>query len=761
MATLTSRLILSLTDRVRGPARGIRGALRGLRHEAGLFSATQRATATPLFGGIRSMVALGGAYLGVTQGISGTVGAAMDFQEAMADLAKKSTLTEAQLKMTEKRITSLSNTMPLAKTEIAGLIAQAAQFGIATQDLERFALLGAKSAIAFDMQASTTAEALSKLKNAFGLTMDELSGVADAINFTADSAGTSEQNVIDFLLRTAAAAKTYGISAQAMSAFGATLNEIGIESAKAGTGMNAMLAKLAGLTKNKKAKKALDQYAGVGYSAKLQDKFYNRPIDALQEFFGVIKKMPTKTRSGFLIDFFGLEYQDDASAIANNIDKINQRLNQLLDTSSYAGSVDKTFEIFANTTRNKLKVLQNNVSNIASMFGAKLLPPIAEFSDKLVGTLSTLDRRVTVFDKIKTAAQGFLTGLGLEGGSLGEQFNRLWDGVFGRIDTFSADVDTMAAGFERFRKMGADLRSFGSAIADTIGSIESFLHLEPGTIGDTLGTLAGYGFQLALASVGFSLAAGAITKLAKAVLFLSGASTVFGLGKGLLRILRAARGGAAAGAAGGAAVRAGAAGAAGTAATVGSRAGLFGRMLPPVAVGATAFSLGSEIYRRYGTEAGRQAAASFREAMNRNWQDNADSGSADYMKGFNVLGDAERRLGSNGPAGTGFEGSPEMGGRRPGQNVVPIDADDTAFQEKVGSVEERASMLEARRTVPVDADISAALAKLQALETRIAALGGQMNAAVERVSRRVERNMQRALDDDLAGLQVDREYSVG
>ncbi|WP_414833589.1 phage tail tape measure protein [Afifella sp. YEN Y35] len=98
---------------------------------------------------------------------------------------------------------------------------------------------------------------------------------------------------------------------------------------------------------------------------------------------------------------------------------------------------------------------------------------------------------------------------------------------------------------------------------------------------------------------------------------------------------------------------------------------------------------------------------------------------------------------------------------RPRPQTIEIDADSEPFKAKASAVEDQATRLEARRIVPVDADVSRAMQKLSALENRIAALGNHMDAAVERVSRRVERNLQRALDDDLAGLQVDREYSVG
>jgi hypothetical protein len=201
----------------------------------------------------------------------------------------------------------------------------------------------------------------------------------------------------------------------------------------------------------------------------------------MKEFFQVVKKMDAQSRSGLLIDFFGLEYQDDAAAIANNIDKIVGRLEKLGDASKYVGSVDRTFEIFANTSEEKLKRLGRVFSNLGAQFGANVLPPITDFAEKLSDTFATLDSRVTVFDTIGAKAQGFVTGLGFTGDTnVADAFNSMWDSVFGRADELTSDVERMGAAFEKFRQMGADLRSFGADVGWAVGEPRSVLWAGPG-----------------------------------------------------------------------------------------------------------------------------------------------------------------------------------------------------------------------------------------------------------------------------------------
>ncbi|KPB01369.1 phage tail tape measure protein [Ahrensia marina] len=550
-----------MRDGVSAKARGIGRSLGSLRRQSSGFARSQAATGAMVGSQIRNLALLGAGYIGVGVGIGGSIRNAMKFETAMADVAKKSTLSARELGVMERRITELSNSMPLARTEIATLVAQAAQFGIANKDLEEFALLGAKAAVAFDMMPEDTANSLSQLKNAFGLDMAQLRGLADTINYTADSAGTSEQKVIDFLIRTAATGKTFGVTADQLAAFGASLNEIGIESSKAGTGMNAMMTKMGTISKNKKAREALDKVGGKGYSLKLQKKFYDTPVEAMKDLFKMAKKMDAESRAGLFLDMFGLEYGDDAAAITENIDTIVGRLDKLSDAKNAAGSVNKTFELFANTTEQKLKVLGNNISNIGAMFGSKLLPPIVAFSDKIVNTLATLSDRTTLFDKIGAGMDGFAAGLGFDDAAAGVDalnsgLKSLHDFVFGKDVPDTGDIwisemfrrekqtslSAIAADFQTF---GDTLKNFGEAAGEFTAKAERFIGLKPGSVAESLGQLGGYGLTLTASALGVSIMASALMKLGRGLAFITGVSAAFSILKGGLRVLQALGGGAA------------------------------------------------------------------------------------------------------------------------------------------------------------------------------------------------------------------------
>lgn len=86
MATLQSRIVLSLNDRVTGPLGRLSARLQR-------FQAQNRQMAAGLLpgGNIRALIGAAAGYAAVTRGMSGTVGAAISFQSAMADVRKSST----------------------------------------------------------------------------------------------------------------------------------------------------------------------------------------------------------------------------------------------------------------------------------------------------------------------------------------------------------------------------------------------------------------------------------------------------------------------------------------------------------------------------------------------------------------------------------------------------------------------------------------------------------------------------------------------
>lgn len=572
MSTLESKLIISLKDAFSGPSRGIMRALGGLRREASNFGSTQSGIMAPMRGAVSSLLALGAGYVGVREGITGTIGAAMKFEDAMADIRKVIDFkSPAQFHQMEQDILKMSTRLPITAEGIASIMAAAGQANIPTEELNRFTEMTAKVSTAWDISAGETGESLAKMKTALGLTVGETGLLADAINHLSNMSASSAPNLLKFSRGLSSGAMA-GFKAKESLAFGGAMIGAGFEAEVAETSFRNMAKALtAGSTATKGQRIAFKE---LGFDAKKISKAMQKDaVGTTLKVFDAIKKMPRDEQGAYATMLFGAEARG-LPALINNMDELRRMLGLVADDTTYAGSASREFEEASKRTSNALQKLKNSASAIGISLGAMALPKISEWANGFADTLNTLDQRVTVFDKLSAGAKGFMDGLGLEGGTVGAQFSKLYDLVFGRIDTLEKDSDRLGEIFLKFRGWGESIHAFGTSISESVAGIEQFLGLDVGTIGEGLGTLAGYGMTLTASAIGISIVAGSLLKLGRAIAFLTGITTAVSILKTVGKIggiLGGALVGSGAAAAGAATAKTAAA-AGGTAATVGGAA---------------------------------------------------------------------------------------------------------------------------------------------------------------------------------------------
>ncbi|MBY3434815.1 phage tail tape measure protein [Rhizobium laguerreae] len=537
MAILQSTLRLSLVDQVTGRARAINGALNGIR-----------TSQSALLGTFGRIAALGGAYLGVTQGIAGTAGAAMDFESAFADVRKVVDATDEQFENMRRTIRQMSNELPIAATDIAAMFAAAGESGVATTDLKAFSEMAARVGIAFDLSAGQAGESLAKLKTQLGLTVPETGDLADAINHLSNNMASKAKDVTDYMLRVGALAEMGGFAKEEIAAIGSSMIAAGAQSETAGTAMQNVVKALTRGEFAKKDQREAAEALGLDLPSIAKQMQKDAP-KALKKVLTAISKAPKHQHISLLSQFFG----DEAKAFAplvGNIGLLDQALDSVSDKSKYAGSAFREYVERSNTTANVLQVLRNRFVNLGSSIGDGMLPYIKAAALEIGEIFDTLGERVTVFDRIGTAIQGFANGLG-GGGAFRQLIDDVKEFLFGVADGSSA-ADELGRIFMKFKEWGASVRELTTAVANN-PIVKFFADLAP------------YGMQIMLWSTGLMVLAGTIRKLASAMMLLSGVSTIMGALK-TVGAIAAVVGGGAAGTSSVAAAGAGAG-----AATVGSK----------------------------------------------------------------------------------------------------------------------------------------------------------------------------------------------
>ncbi|MBB4092610.1 phage tail tape measure protein [Brucella pecoris] len=472
MAVLSSKLVVSLVDQITGPARGVAAALDGLNRRASrTTSAIMGAGGGFSVGALaRNLVAIGAGYVGVREGIGGTVGAAMKFEEAFADVRKVVDGTPAQLSVVRSEILGLSKELPVTADGLASIYAAAGQSGVALQELTKFSEMAAKVSVAWDTSQGETGDALAKIKTQLGFNVDQIGLHADAINHLANNTASAARDLVEFDKRVAATGKMFGFSDTQTLAFGASMISAGAEAEVAATSFRNMGR---ALTKGEQATKSQRlAFAKLGLDSVKVSK--NMQKDALKTTLNVIERiqqLPKDQHISIASALFGDEARALMPIIADT-KELRRELAMVGTESNYSGSAFQEYMVRAETTANALQLLGNKIKAYGIGVGDSWLPTIKDMSLGIGDVLDTLDKRVGVIDKIEMAVKGLMSGFGYGGeGGTRQLINDLGDLLFGKafegdgtqVDQRMIDLAKLS---NNFRKIGLDLKAFAKDIGE-------------------------------------------------------------------------------------------------------------------------------------------------------------------------------------------------------------------------------------------------------------------------------------------------------
>lgn len=498
MAVLKSSLILSLIDQVSAPARRINGVMAGLNK--GLLG--------PINGG-GGLLALGAGYVGLTQGVGATAGAAIEFEEAFANVRKVLDGSDEQLENIRRSIIGMSKELPIAAGGIAEIYAAAGQANIPIQEISKFSEMVAKVSTAWEVPVAETGQALAEIKNQLNLGVDEVGLFADSLNHLSNNTAANAPRLLEYTKRVAATGEMFGFSAQETLAFGGAMIAAGAESEVAATSFRNMGRALTKGTEATKMQRTA--YKRLGLDAVKTAK--NMQKDALGTTLDVIEKiqeLPEWERISMASALFGDEARALMPAI-NNSTELRRQLGLVGDQANYAGSAFREYTIRASTVGNVLTILRNKFADLFRGLGDRMLPSIKEAALGIGFVLDTLGERASIFDKMGTAVKGFMQGMGMNGG-IRDVIEDLGDLLFGKVDGSGA-ADQLGRIFMQFQSWGKSIRQLRDDLADN-PLVKFFADIAP------------YGFKMMIWGAGIAMLAGTIRKLAAALMFLSGASTI-------------------------------------------------------------------------------------------------------------------------------------------------------------------------------------------------------------------------------------------
>lgn len=284
-------------------------------------------------------------------------------------------------------IKAMSETIPMATTEIAALVEGGARMGVqGKENLLAFARTAALASTAFDLPADQISEDLGKIANVFKVPIKNISQLGDVINYLDDNAQSKGADIIDVMQRVAGSVGSMDYKEAA--ALGSTFLSLGASSEVAASATKAMVRELAIAEKQPaRFRKGLKE---LGMDAKkVQADMAKDSTGTLLRVMDAVRKLPKAKQMGVLTDLFGKEFGDDAAKLAENLDEYRKQLALVKDQKA-SGSMQREGDAKKDTLSAQWQITQNKLFIQSSELGNALRQPLLEVMYGVSGVLKSI-----------------------------------------------------------------------------------------------------------------------------------------------------------------------------------------------------------------------------------------------------------------------------------------------------------------------------------------------------------------------------------
>lgn len=322
----------------------------------------------------------------IVEALTECVDASVEFESAMAGVAKTTDLTDKELSTMGGQIKELSTDIPITAKELAGIVETAGQLGIEKESLVSFATVMADLGVATNLTSEEAATMLARFANVTGMAPELYENLGSVIVDLGNSFATTESEIVNMGQRLAAAGKLAGLTEPEIMALATAMSSVGIEAEAGGTAMTQTLTAIEKAVAE--GGDSLAQFADVsGMSAEqFAAAWQNDPITAIQAFIEGLGKLDEKGESATLVlDEMGLSGIRQSNML-KSLATASGLLSNAVDTANTAWAENTALMKEASTryatTESKITMFENSVNNLKIAIGDQLTPAIADLATK-------------------------------------------------------------------------------------------------------------------------------------------------------------------------------------------------------------------------------------------------------------------------------------------------------------------------------------------------------------------------------------------
>lgn len=312
---------------------------------------------------------------------------AIEFESTMADVAKvvdglrdqNGAFTKSYYEMSDALL-NMSKSIPMTADALGQIMASAGQAGIASEDLTKFTETAAKMGVAFDTTAEQAGEWMATWRTALNLSQTQVTALGDQLNYLGNTTSENALKLSEVVTRVGALGQTAGLSAGEVAALAASMP--GVTAEISATGIKSMMiAMTAGASVTSKQAAVLQQ---LGFTASdMANRMQTDAKGAIIDLLGAIKQLPAAEQTAALSQYFGKESVSSIAPLLKNLGYLQQQFAKVGDAAAYSGSMEAEYAVRADTTANKLQLMQNKLAVLQVQIGNKILPYVNDALDDL------------------------------------------------------------------------------------------------------------------------------------------------------------------------------------------------------------------------------------------------------------------------------------------------------------------------------------------------------------------------------------------
>ncbi len=170
---------------------------------------------------------------------------AVEYESAMSDVLKVVSFGEGEFEKFNTQIKNMAKETGQLPADIALLAAAGGRLGYSGAKLTQFTELSLKAAIAFDMGAEQAGDSIASFSNKLKLSIDDMEGFLDTVNFLADNTAAKSADMIEILERTSGTMGLIKAPKGFVTAMAAVGSQLETSAELGASGVNMMLNRMA------------------------------------------------------------------------------------------------------------------------------------------------------------------------------------------------------------------------------------------------------------------------------------------------------------------------------------------------------------------------------------------------------------------------------------------------------------------------------------------------------------------------------------